>query len=257
MNSASQHALISAVIVDDEEPARFNIRDALKTHRHWSIVGEASHGVQGLKLIESERPTVAFLDIHMPFKDGMSLANELTQADYCPIIVFITAFDHYAVQAFELYAIDYLLKPFDNPRFTAAIKRVEQLLLPGGLDRPIRQHYRNYIEAKYIERLVIRSAASIRIIDIKDVFWLSTESNYVAVHHHHGVHLHRISLNFLEQRLDPKIFIRTHRTAIVRLDMCVEIKTLTEHKSLVILSNGDEVSLSKTYKEPLLAYLEN
>jgi two-component system LytT family response regulator len=255
MSDATEQKTISAIIVDDEVAARFNIRDALKDHPHWTIVGEATNGNEGLALVISKQPMVVFLDIQMPFIDGISLAKKLAQSDYCPVIIFVTAYDNYAVQAFELYAMDYLLKPFDNARFASAIKRVEQSLSSFTDSHEIRQRYNHYDENKHIQRLIIRSAASIRIVNIQDVYWFSTESNYVAIHHRQGVHLHRISLSFLEQRLDSSIFTRTHRTAIVRLDQCVEIKTLTEHKSLVILANGDQVSLSKAYRESLLTYL--
>jgi two-component system LytT family response regulator len=249
--------MIQAIIVDDEGAARFNIRDALKTHTRWEIVGEATNGDDGLALVEKTCPNVAFLDIKMPFRDGISVAQQLMQRDNCPLIVFVTAFDNYAIQAFELYALDYILKPFDNLRFAATIKRVEQTLsLTSGIEG-MSQCYRHYIEDEYIQRIVVRSATSLRIINIKDVYWFSTESNYVAVHHRNGVHLHRISLSFLEQRLDPTLFIRTHRTAIVRLDQCSEIKTLTEHKSIIVLANGDKASLSKTYRESLLARIDS
>lgn len=247
---------INAVVIDDEDAARFNIRDALNAHANWTIVGEASNGNDGLTLIDNTNPMVVFLDIQMPFRDGLSLAQQLMKRDDCPIVVFVTAFDNYAVQAFELYALDYILKPFDTPRFAATIERVEQALSFTSTNENTRQRYRQYIEDSHIQRLVVRSATSIRIINISDVYWFSTESNYVAVHHSKGVHLHRISLSFLEQRLDPTVFIRTHRTAIVRIDQCVEIKTITEHKSIVALANGDEVNLSKTYRELLLAHIE-
>lgn len=247
---------IEAVIIDDEDAARFNIKDALNAHANWAITGEANNGDQGLALIERTGPMVAFLDIKMPFRNGISVAQQLMQQDNCPIIIFVTAFDDYAVQAFELYALDYILKPFDTPRFASTIERVEHTLsLVAGNKNKIR-HYRQYVEDTHIQRLIIRSAKSIRIINIKDVYWFSTESNYVAVHHNKGVHLHRISLSFLEQRLDPKVFIRTHRTSIVKLDQCIEIKHLTEHKSIVTLTNGDKVNLSKTYRESLLTHIE-
>ncbi|TDF38470.1 response regulator transcription factor [Alteromonadaceae bacterium M269] len=256
MNETFINQPITAAIIDDEEAARFNIKDALRTHKHWHIVGEADNGRDALSIINDTQPDVVFLDIQMPFQNGVSLAKQLLKNRHQPIIVFVTAYDAYAVQAFELYALDYILKPFDNPRFEATIERVESLLAQPEQEQALKQHYNGYAKQDFLKRLVLRSAGSIRVINIDDIIWFSSESNYVAIHHKDGTHLHRVSLSFLEQHLDPDIFVRTHRTAIVRLEQCREIKVLTENRSIITLANGDQVGLSKAYKDVLITRLE-
>ena len=215
---------IKAVIVDDEQAARFNIKDSLNQHSHWQVVGEASNGREELSVIHHTCPDVVFLDIQMPLCDGISLTKQLLQHENCPIIIFVTAYDEYAVQAFELYALDYILKPFDNPRFDDTLKRVEQALKQPENRHIIRQNNTAYTSENYLNRLVLRSAGSIKLIDIASVHWFSSESNYVAIHHTEGVHLHRVTLSFLEQHLDPGVFVRTHRTALLDWISVVKLK---------------------------------
>ncbi|MCO7223152.1 LytTR family DNA-binding domain-containing protein [Pleionea sp. CnH1-48] len=244
---------IQCVIVDDEPLARLNVRESLSRFEHWNIVAEFESGEGVEEIIKTNHIDVIFLDIQMPGQDGLSLAKRLFNMESRPLIVFITAFDNYALQAFELYAIDYLLKPFDNERFKNSIERAEKQVANAKTSEQLHNQQQQYFDKSIsLDRLVIRSTGSIRIIQVADILWLASEGNYVQVHHSEGCHLHRVSLSFMEKHLGSDVFYRVHRKAIVRLSEVRELKTLADGKYQLILSNGDHVNVSKSYKDGLL-----
>lgn len=238
-----------ALIVDDEALARVNIRQALDSYENWQVVGELHNGKELSTMIKQTEPTVVFLDIQMPSTSGIELAAQLMNEENCPQIVFVTAYDEYAVNAFELCAFDYLLKPFDDERFMKTIKRLESNLIATKDHRYIKAWQKKQFSSEQnLDKILIRSIGSIRIIAVEDIYSFHSCGNYVEVHHIEGMHLHRISLSFLETKLDSVQFCRVHRSAIVRLSEIKEIKVLDDNSHQLVLSNGIEVKISVAYK---------
>jgi len=245
---------IRAIIIDDEMLARVNIIDSLSRFPNVDIVGEFETGNISIQEIHTLSPDVIFVDIEMPQVNGIELARKLSTYPEPPQIVFVTAYDTYAVQAFELCAIDYLLKPFDNERISETMLRVTSTIEHRKHFDPLNQ-LTHISQHKYLEKIVVKTPGSIRIIDIDEVRWFGSSGNYVEVHHSEGKLLHRVTLAFLEQHIDPDIFIRTHRTAIVRRKIIKQIKTIDDNKHVVVLPNNEHVQLSKTCREALLTSL--
>ncbi len=245
-------ATLTTVIVDDEPLARVNVRKALEAATDWRVIGEFGNAAEARLGIRRLNPDVAFLDIKMPEQSGMELAAALQQEQTAPLIVFVTAFDDYAVQAFELFAFDYLLKPFDDERLGATIARIEQCLSQAEHREAIRRNQAVYRQPnRYLEQLVIRSVGSIRIVKIANVRCFRASGNYVEVSHSEGTHLQRVQLGYLEKHLDPLVFCRIHRSTVVRLDEIREIQSGTDDNGMVVLADGTELSFSSRYKTQL------
>lgn len=241
---------ITAIIVDDEPLARLNVRDAICDFPQWRVLAEFENANTLLQEVRLLRPDVVFLDISMPGKTGIEVAKELTALSEPPHIVFVTAFDNYAVQAFDLYAVDYLLKPFDPVRFNRCIVRIQG---HPELACTTNDKTNAYLHRRPISKLIIKSTGSIRVIEMSDVYWFGANGNYVEVHHRNGCHLHRGSLLQLEESLDKKLFCRVHRQVIVKLDQAKELKSTSENKNTLLLKNDDWVSVSERYKHEFLA----
>lgn len=252
--------MIRCLVVDDEDWARANIKAALASYDQWQVVTEWSQA-NDLKTLLAQQPVdVVFLDIQMPGKNGLALAKEWMALPHCPLIIFVTAYDEHAVQAFELAAMDYLLKPFSDGRFAQCIQRAEQALhdrqyLQAQSVWLRQQQGRSITQAPYLEQLVIRSVGNIRLVMMDQVHWFAASGNYVAVHHREGMHLHRVALRYLETQLDPQQFCRVHRGAIVKLSDVRELQNLADERSQALLSNGDVVAVSESYKAQLLSAL--
>ena len=247
---------IRAVIVDDEALARTNVREALRSFARWSIVDEAESGHEVVSAVEQHRPDVVFLDIQMPGQSGIEAARVISSFDDCPLVVFVTAFDRYAVEAFELCAFDYLLKPFDDERFLRLVGRVEHAIDTGVVGRlgDVVAHLRD--PDLPLTRLLIRSVGTIKVIPVANVLWISGSGNYVEVHHRDGRDLHRIQLSSLERKLDDQAFCRVHRSAIVRLCEVRELRFRDGDVPVAVMSDGSEVRVSASYREVFLAALD-
>lgn len=246
---------IKSLVVDDEPLARLNVRNAIDHKSNWKIVGELGSNSGLNDLIERTKPDVLFLDIEMPEEDGLSIAKRLLDLDDCPIIVFVTAYSEYAMDAFEVCAFDYILKPFNNERFFACLSRVENILNHSkkGLRRCQKNQLENFDSLK---KIVIRSLGSIEIIKISEVLYLEASGNYVEIFHSAGSSLHRTSLSFLENRLNKKDFIRIHRSTIVKVDLIVKIDVIDDKTYLKLLNSNKKHKVSTTYKPHLLDALE-
>jgi len=241
---------VNALIVDDEALARLNIREALKDYSHWKLVAELSSTKHLITTVNTHQVDIIFLDINMPGENGINAARKLALTDTnTPHIVFVTAFDDYAVQAFELYALDYLLKPFDTERFEQCISKAEKFITREQTES---SNYRKFLNKEYLDRIVIKSTASIRVIDVEDIFWLGTNGNYVDINHTQGRHLYRSSLSTLLDFLDPTVFCRVHRQVVVRVSQARELKSTSDNKNTLLLVNGDCVSVSERYKNIFL-----
>jgi len=247
-----------AVIVDDEPLARTRIRRFLSEEPDMEIVGECADGAQAVDLIRELAPEVVFLDVQMPKMDGIEVIRQIG-AHNLRTVVFVTAFNHYAVQAFEAEAVDYLLKPFDRRRFQEALQRIRRRLTEYShetLSEQIEQLVKRFQPSSpYLQRLVIRSEGSILLVRVEDVDWLEAAGNYVCVHLGKRNHIVRDSLAHLEKQLDPARFLRVHRSAIVNLDRIRELRPTFQGDYKVVLLSGDILPLSRKYREALTRQL--
>lgn len=246
---------VRVLIADDEALARTNLREALRGHPSFRIVGEATTGLEVVPAVQALRPDLLLLDIEMPGRDGVTVARDLASIDPCPAVVFVTAFSEYAVDAFQLCAVDYLLKPFDDERFADALARVESTLARDDslMLRALSEQLA--LPKRRTKRLIIRSVGSIRVVPVEDVIWFRAGGNYVEVHHREGIDLHRVTLAALERSLNPREFARVHRSALVRLSEIRELKPGPDH-SVAVMSNGDTVRVSQSYRDALIQSLE-
>ena len=255
---------IRVLIVDDEPAARARIRRLLGDESNVEIVGECGDGDSAVKAVAELSPDVLFLDIQMPESDGFDVLERLERKPH-PLVVFVTAYDQYALRAFEVHALDYLLKPFDAERFRAAFARVrerlannertEERLVRALLDelRAGRGELERLVkgEPRYIERIMVRSQGRITFLRVADLDFLEASGNYVKLHTAKGSHLIRETLSGLEARLDPAQFVRIHRSTIVNLDRVREMQPWFSGDYLVLLHSGAKLKLSRSYREAM------
>ncbi|MEN1727973.1 MAG: response regulator transcription factor [Pseudomonadota bacterium] len=247
---------VRAVVIDDEALARVNVSRALAAVSSWQLVGEFESAEIARRRLPELQVDVVFLDIKMPGQSGVTFASELQERPNPPLIVFVTAFDDYALQAFELFAFDYLLKPFNNERLRATIDRIEACLAHDESLASIRYSQSRYRQpGQRLDQLIVRSVGSIRIIKIDAVRWFRASGNYVEVGHEDGVHLQRVQLSFLEKHLDPNVFLRIHRSSVVRLSEIREVEPGPDDSGTVILADGSQHAFSSRYKDVLFARL--
>jgi two-component system LytT family response regulator len=251
-NSATQ---IRVLIVDDESLARGMIREMLEDDPEVEIVGECVNGREALAAIESHAPDLLFLDVQMPEAGGFEVLETLKDAPLLPHVIFVTAYDQYAVRAFEVHALDYLLKPFDRERFAASWQRAKEQILKeknGRLDERILTLLEELkAGSKYLERLVIKANGRVFFLDANDIDWIEAQGNYVSVHSGVKSHLLRETISSIEAQLDPKKFRRIHRSSIVQLNKIKELQPWFHGDYRIILHNGAELMLSRNYRENL------
>ena len=240
---------IRALVADDEPLARRGVRQMLAPHPDVRVIGETRNGPETLRALDALKPSLLFLDVQMPGMDGFAVLRA-RGPERMPAVIFVTAHDEFAVQAFEAHALDYLVKPLNAQRFDAALERVrERLRLEAAADLAARlsallaaeQQQR---ERKGIERLVISTPSSDLVIPIHDVDWISAEGYYVQIHTGPQTYLLRESLSSLESRLDPARFLRVHRSAIVQIDRVRTVRA-TSRGDEVILRDGARVPVGR------------
>lgn len=243
---------IRIVIADDEPHARERIATLLEAEPGAEVVGEARTGAEAVRLVERERPDILFLDVQMPEGDGFDVVRQL-EGDRLPIVIFVTAYDEYAVRAFEVHALDYLLKPFDPDRFQASLSRARRTL--NGTAEPVEQRLRALVRElaaprpSWLERIPIKSDGSIRILDIADVEYITAEANYVRLHTPERSYLIRESMSRLEARLDPTRFLRVHRSTIVCVDRIRELEPLFHGEYVIRMRSGARVTSGRTFRD--------
>jgi len=232
--------MIRALIVDDEPLARERVALLLGEHADFLVVGEAGHGVQAIKCIRSLRPDVVFLDVQMPSMSGFDVV-EAIGPEAMPHTVFVTAYDAYAIRAFEAEALDYVLKPFDDLRFGRVLDRVRRARngegLPGAATR-----------ARPTQHLVARMGGRMRIVPWDEIDWIAAAGAYVEVHAGAQVLLVDDTISGLASRLPAALFARAHRSLIVRLDRIVEVKLDPHGDGTMLLTTGDELRISRRYR---------
>lgn len=247
-------AIIRVLIVDDEPLARGVLREMLQTDPDVTIVGECANGKEAVKSIQELAPEVLFLDIQMPELGGFEVLDALDEGQ-APHLIFVTAYDQYAVRAFEVHALDYILKPFDRERFQASWQRAKMQVLRERNGK-VEQKILSLLEdlkagTKYLERLVIKSSGRIYFLETNEIDWIQAEGNYVSVHTGKKSHLLRETITSLENQLDPKKFLRIHRSAIVRIDRIKELQPWFHGEYHIILHDGTQLTLSRNYRDRL------
>ena len=259
---------IKVLIIDDEPLARDKIRGMLKGKEDIEIVGEAGNGKEAVTAIRKHQPELLFLDVQMPEMDGFGVLQTIGPT-LLPMVVFVTAYDRYALQAFEVYALDYLLKPFDRERFEKALARARTQLdqekrkdLTQGLQALMDELSRIRQETpaakpgpKYLERLAIKASGRIFFLRTQEIDHIESEGNYVRVHAGKESHLIREAMSVLETQLDPKKFLRIHRCTIVNVDRIQELQPWFHGEYRVILRNGVQLTHSRSYREKLREFL--
>ncbi|PYP89295.1 MAG: DNA-binding response regulator [Blastocatellia bacterium AA13] len=244
---------IRTLIVDDEPLARRKIRNLLKGDVEFYVIGECGSAAEAVMSIIRERPDLIFLDIQMPDADGFAVLKQL--GDKIPVVVFVTAHDQYAIRAFEVHALDYLLKPFDRNRFEAAAQAAKARLKkddPGEVGRrTVALLEEIKATTSYLERILIKSNTRVLFIKTSDIDWIEAEGKYVRLHSTKESFLHREAIGTLESQLDPKKFIRVHRSAIVNLDRVKELEPWFHGEYRVVLDDGTRLSLSRTCRRKL------
>ena len=231
--------MIRAVVVDDEPIARSNIRTLLKSDPEIEVVAECGSGAEALTAIRAQKPELAFLDIEMPECDGFDVL-ELLGTDAPPAIVFVTAYDTYAIRAFEAEALDYLLKPFDDERFARTLERAKRHL---SKSRPL---------PHVAKTVIVKSAGRVVFLPLTDVDWIESADYYSRLHVGSKTQLLRRSMTDLERELDPSLFRRIHRSAIVRLDRVSRLETSEAGEFDVVLIDGTRIPVSRRHRRALL-----
>ena len=244
---------IRVLLVDDEPLAREMLREMLQGDPDVTIVGESVNGREALEAIHAHSPDLIFLDVQMPELGGFDVLAALDKQ--IPHVIFVTAYDQYAVRAFEVQALDYLLKPFDQERFDRSWQRAKAQIVRernGGVDQRILALLEDLKAGnKYLERLVIKSGGRIYFLETSEIDWIEAEGNYVSVHSGKKSHLLRETISSLESQLDPKKFVRIHRSSIVRIDRIQELQPWFHGEYRIILHDGTLLTLSRNYRDKL------
>ena len=239
------------IIVDDEPLARSIIREYLQKYPELEIVQECSDGFEGVKAIQQHQPDLIFLDIQMPKINGFEMLELL---DERPAVIFTTAFDEYAIRAFEAHAIDYLLKPFNQERFDKAIQKWRDQA--GGAQKNTNELLETASQSpSQSRRVVVKTGSKIKIIPAQDIFFLEAADDYVKVHTQEGSFLKNKTMNHFEKTLDPQQFVRSHRSYIVNVQQITRIDPYEKDNHIAILKSGGRVPVSRNGYAKLRAVL--
>ena len=253
MTDAAERAPLRVLVVDDEPLAREKIRGMAASDPEIRIIGECSNGAEAIEAIQNLRPDLILLDVQMPEVGGFAVLEALKDESSLPPVIFITAYDHYAVRAFEFHALDYLLKPFDRERFRAAMERAKRQIrreqTGGALDERIialLEQMRG--QQRYSERLVVKTGGRVFFLNTDEIDWIEAEGNYVSIHTGKKAYLLRETISSLEAQLDPKDFVRIHRSAIANINRIKELQPWSHGEYHVILHDGTQLTLSRSYR---------
>jgi two-component system LytT family response regulator len=248
---------IRVLIVDDEPLARQRIRDLLKKDSSFEIVGESGNGIDAISQIQQQSPDLVFLDVQMPELNGFEVL-ETVGVENIPQVIFVTAYDQYALQAFEVHALDYLLKPFDPNRFKEALNRARdhlEMRKNGEFSTRLKEMLQEVkAETKYLDRLIVKTEGRIFFIKTDEIYWIGAAGNYVSLHVSNDEHLVRETMHGIENKLDPNKFIRIHRSTIVNLERIKEIQPWFNGEYLVILNDDTRLTMSRKYRERFKDY---
>ena len=235
--------MIRTLIIDDEEPARMLVRKFLEDFSEIEVLGECADGFTAVKSINEHNPDLIFLDVQMPKLSGFELLEII---EHKPQVIFTTAYDSYAIKAFDENAVDYLLKPFSRERFADAVKKVV-----GRIASQTEQNFTEVIalaeeKTEILQRIAVKSGSKIEIIAIGDIVYLESEGDYVMIHTKEGKFLKEKTMKYFEQHLDPDTFIRIHRSYIININEISRIELFEKENYIVKLKNGDQVKASSS-----------
>ena len=243
---------VKILIVDDEKPARRKIQTFLKQELSVGTVIEAENGVEAVKTILEQKPDLVFLDIQMPGMNGFEVI-EAVGIESMPPVVFVTAYDQYAIKAFEIQAVDYLLKPFDQERFQISFSRALEKIESKNENIALYQRLIDelYKGEKYLHRIMVNVGSRYFFIKIEDVLYISSEEKYVRIHAEKESYLIRDTMSHMEKRLEPSKFARIHRSTIVNIDYIKEMQPWSHGDYIVILRDGTKLNGSRRYRQRL------
>lgn len=245
---------IDILIVDDEQPARRKIRSCLKKEKGIASVAEAENGIEAVRIIKKKSPDLVFLDIQMPGMNGFEVI-EAVGVEKMPAVVFVTAYDEYAIDAFEVQAVDYLLKPFHQGRFKKSFERALNMIHSG---RDHSAAVKNLLEEinkdkKYLRRIMVKKGSRFFFVSTGEILYISAYEKYINLHTKEKTYLIRDTMSRMESRLDPANFARIHRSSIVNMDFIREIQPWSHGDCVVILLNGTRLTLSRRFRDRLLS----
>src|SRR5512140_2883178 len=247
---------LTCIFVDDEELGRAALREAVTADPELQLVGEANDGECALGMIKQKKPDIVFLDIEMPEMNGFELLEALKEEEaQIPTVVFVTAWDHYALKAFDAQAVSYLLKPFDEPRFKRAASVAKSRVLA---DRSMNAEHRvnTLLSAIRTERIAIRTNGRVVFLPLESIDWVEADGNYLRLHTATFAHLIRGTMQSFESRLTGLPFVRVHRSAIVNLHRIKEVEAWHTGEYIIRLHSGKEVTMTRTYRDKFFAIME-
>jgi two-component system LytT family response regulator len=240
---------LRVLIIDDEPRARSFVRKLLTRDSSVKIVGECANGYEAVQAIRSKTPDLIFLDVQMPQIDGFAVLNELRPEER-PAVVFVTAYDQYALRAFEAHALDYLLKPFDEERFCRTLDHAKSRIAErvNAHQSAIAQLLASRDKSRYLERMTVKRNGRMLLVRTEEIEWIEAEDNYVLLHSGKDDYILRETLSSIESKLDPADFIRVHRSAIVNIEALKELRPELNGAYTVELKNGTRLRLSRRYR---------
>jgi len=242
---------IKALIVDDEPLARDRIREMLKEHPEVEVIAEARNGQEAIASVANHNPDLVFLDVQMPDLDGFDVLRNLN-VEQLPVIIFVTAYDQYALRAFDVHAVDYLTKPFDRERFAQAVDQAKVFM--KGVREPDTARILNMLQelsagTRYLERFAVKNGETLFFVRAEDVDAIEAQGNYVRLSLAGSSHLVRDTLNNIESQINPRMFVRIHRRTIVNINRVKEVQTWGRGEYRVVLLSGAHYTLSRGYRQ--------
>jgi two-component system LytT family response regulator len=251
---------IRVLIVDDEPLARHGLRELLNVDHAIEVIGECEDGFQAIEMIRSSKPDLVFLDIQMPELDGFGVIKKVGP-EKMPMVIFVTAYDEFAIRAFDVHALDYLLKPMDPVRFRIALDRARSAIETKSslsLNKKLVSLLEDIkSETGFLDRLAVKTSGKITFLKTVDIDWIDADGDYVCVNVRGNKHLMRGKISELETKLDPKHFARIHRSTIVNIERIKEVEPLFYGEYSVLLHTGTKLTLSRSYREKLFALLHH
>lgn len=247
------------LIVDDEPLARDRIREMVKDDPEVQVIAEARNGLEAVEAVAKYDPDIVFLDIQMPDMDGFEVLKNLN-AEPLPLIIFVTAYDQYALRAFDVHALDYLMKPFDRERFARALRHAkEQMKRPTDEQRDgrIMALLEEIKGSRYLERFAIKKGEKVLFVRSEEVDSIEAEGNYVRLNVAGTSYMLRETINSVESKIDPRTFVRIHRSTIVNINRVKELQTWARGEYRVVLLNGTYYTLSRSYREHFDNFIKN